>query len=137
MAKPVKFALKGEGLVEVSSADEKEYVKALGSGEDMIKVCVKSTAFNIFPIMRKQLFPNDPAFMVSGGFEVERIGKGRKFTIRIDGVVSTESLKKKDIDAIVAGTAICTLDGVGTRDNWYVSCETSNDEIGIAVAPKA
>jgi hypothetical protein len=135
MAKPVKFALKGEGVVEVSSEGEKEYIKALSGGDDVIHVCVKTSAFNIFPIMRNQLKVNDPAFMVSGGFEVERIGKSRKYKVRIDGVVSTESLKKKDLDAIAAGTAKCTLEKIGTRDNWNLSGEYGCDQIGISVAP--
>lgn len=135
MAKPVKFALKGEGVVQVSAEGEKEYIKALGSGDDVINVCVKTSAFNVFPIMRRQLKPNDPSFMASGGFEVERIGKSRKFKVRIDGVVSTESLKKKDIDAIAAGTATCTLEKIGTLENWNLSDEYGDDQIAISVAP--
>lgn len=135
MAKPVNFALKGEGVVEVSSEGMKEYTKALISGEDLIHVCVKTSAFNSFPIMRNQLKLNDPAFMVGGGFEVERIGDSRKFKIRIEGIVSTDSLKKKDIDAIAAGTAKCTLEKVGARDNWNLSDEYGSDQIGISVAP--
>ena len=135
MAKPVKFALKGEGVVEVSKENEKEYLKALSCGEDVIKVCVEASCINILPIMRNQVQPNDPAFMLSGGFEVERIEKSNKYKILIDGVVSTESLKKKDIDLISAGTATCTLENVGTQVHWYFDGENVCVQIAISVAP--
>lgn len=137
-AKPNReFALKGEGVVEVSAEGEKEYAEALVAGEDLIWVCVKTSSFNSFPIMRSQLKSNDSDFMVNGGFEVERIGKSRKYKVRIDGIVSTESLKKKDIDAIAAGTAICTLEKIGSRGSWNLSDEYGNDQFAISVAPKA
>jgi hypothetical protein len=137
MAKPVKFVLKGEGVVEVSAQGEKEYAEAIAAGEDLVWVCVKTNSFNSFPIMRSQLKANDTDFIVSGGFEVARIGKSRKYKVRIDGTVSTESLKKKDIDAIAAGTAICTLEKIGCRGNWNLSDEYGNDQFAISVAPKA
>lgn len=135
MAKPVKFALKGEGIVEVSKKNEKEYLDALASGEDYIGVCIKTTGFNIFPIFRTQLKANDPAFVIDGGYKVEQIGKSGKFKIQIDGVVSTESLKKKDIDAIAAGDARCTLESVGTRDNWYFDRSDDAEVTVISIAP--
>lgn len=135
MAKPVKFTLKGEGVVEVSAKREKEYIAALTAGQDLIGVCVETHAINIFPIMRSQLQANDSNFMVRGGFQVERIGKSRKYKISIDGVVSSESLKKKDMEAIAAGTAICTLEQVGSRGEWNLSKEDGNDQLTISVAP--
>ena len=137
MAKPVKFALKGEGVVQVSTEGEKEYIEALAAGEDLIGVCVETHAINIFPIFRSQLQVNDPAFMVSGGFEVERIEKSSKFKIRIDGIVSTESLKKKDIDAIAAGTAKCILENIGCRGKWNLSDEDGKDQFAISVVLSA
>jgi hypothetical protein len=137
MAKPVKFALKGEGVVEVSAQGEKEYNEALAAGDDLIIVCVKTSSFNSFPIMRSQMKLNDSDFIVSGGFEVERVGKSRKYKVRIDGIVSSESLKKKDIDAIAAGTSICTLEQIGSRGNWNLSDEYGKDQFTISVVPKA
>ena len=132
--KPIKFALKGEGVVTVSSEGEKEYLAALKAEEDIINVCVKAKGFNSFPIMRNQVQLNDPAFMISGGFDVKRVGKSKKYKVCIDGVVSTDSLTKKDLEAIAEGSATCTLEGIGARGNWRLSDEDSRDQIGISVA---
>jgi len=133
MAKPVLFTLKGSGIVEVSEQNREEYLEAVKAGNDLIKVCVKTSAFNIFVIKRTKLEVVDQSFIVSGGFEISPQQDSGKFLVTIDGVVSTELLRKKDVEMIASGGAICTLDHVGTRDNWHFKGECGKDELKISL----
>jgi hypothetical protein len=132
--KPIEFMLYGEGVVSVSADGEKEYLEALASGDDIIHICIKTKGFNITPVMRSKIKMNDSTFMINGGFAVKRIGKSRKFKVNVDGVVSTDLLGKKDLEAIAAGSATCTLEKIGSRNNWNLSDEYGVDEIKIYIA---
>jgi hypothetical protein len=135
MAKPVEFCLKGEALVAVKENELQEYLKALVLAEDIICLSVDlPRSIKQFPIMRKHFSIVDPAHMVSGGFEVERIGETNSFAIRIDGVVSTDSLAKKDIQSIASGTATCELTYVGTREKWNFGGNDSSRPLSISIA---
>lgn len=116
--KPNLIAIKGIGSFNVSAEGEQEYLEALKSETDLIHICIKTTGFQDFPVMRKQLQPNDPAFFVKGGFSVKRKGNTRTFEISVDGIISNDDFKKKVMTAVSEGLATCKLEGIGTRENW-------------------
>ena len=55
----------------------------------------------------------------------------------LDRALKTAKVSLKDIDAIAAGTAICTLEKIGSRGSWNLSDEYGNDQFAISVAPTA
>lgn len=138
MGKPVEFYLKGEGTVALLKKDLKKYLKALTLQEDIICINVDTPkASKIFPIMRKEFSLADPAHMVTGGFKVDRIGETNNFKIQVDGIVSTRSLDKKDLELISSGLVTCKLDYVGTGDEWNFGEDCGIQLLNISIPERS